>query len=293
MKKLNFRNIPVTGLILVFSGICSSGYSQKKSDQNLQKDGLKIEYNYPAGKTVRYVNETKIVQNMDVMGQSMMVNITMYMGCEIKGKGKDSGNLKLEIKIDSLAQNVESPQGSGGGSINDLKGKLFNMLISPSGKILDMSEATKIVYTLEGSGVRTLDQEFFNYFPSLPLNAVKPGDTWVTHDTLNTKTTTSADYNLVESDFKFEGIEIVDGIDCAKITVVQSGTRKITTQSQGMEIHIAGPFTGTQTLLFAVKEGYLVKESVASRLTGKIEIPDQNMTFAVVMDYTSTNTAVK
>jgi hypothetical protein len=67
----------------------------------------------------------------------------------------------------------------------------------------------------------------------------------------------------------------------------------MTTQAQGMEIHTAGPFTGTQTLLIALKEGYLVKESITSKLTGNIEIPDQNMTFPVVMDITSTNAVVK
>ena len=41
-----------------------------------------------------------------------------------------------------------------------------------------------------------------------------------------------------------------------------------------------GPFTGTQTLLFAVKkEGYLIKESVTLEADRNIEIPDQNMNF--------------
>ena len=97
----------------------------------------------------------------------------------------------------------------------------------------------------------------------------------------------------VESKYKFEGIENIDGIDCAKISVALSGTRKMTTQSQGMNISTNGPFTGTTIILFAVKDGYLVKESVTSRMTGKIEIPDQNMSFPVVMDITSVNQIVK
>jgi hypothetical protein len=60
-----------------------------------------------------------------------------------------------------------------------------------------------------------------------------------------------------------------------------------------MDIKTSGPFTGTQILLFAVKEGYLVKESVTSKITGKIEIPDQNMNFPVVMTITSTQEIVK
>jgi len=62
---------------------------------------------------------------------------------------------------------------------------------------------------------------------------------------------------------------------------------------QGMEIHTSGPYTGTQVLYFAVKEGYLIKEAVSTKMTGNIEIPDQNMSFPVVMNITSSNGVVK
>ena len=55
---------------------------------------------------------------MDVNGQSMLVNMAMYMGCEVKAAGKTGENLKLEITIDSMAQNIESPQGTAGGPID-------------------------------------------------------------------------------------------------------------------------------------------------------------------------------
>jgi hypothetical protein len=84
-------------------------------------------------------------------------------------------------------------------------------------------------------------------------------------------------------------MEDVDGVLCAKISATLSGTRKMTTEAQGMTINTTGPYTGTQTLYFAVKEGYLVKETVNTKMTGNIEIPDQNMTFPVVMNITSTN----
>ncbi len=293
MKNLHVRNLAATGLTLILAGICSLGYSQKKSQESPIKGSIKLEYNYPADKTFKYVADTKIVQDMDVNGQSMLVNVSMYMGCEVKAAGKIGENLKLEIKIDSMAQNVESPQGSAGGPINDVNGKVFNMIISPAGKTIDLTEASKIVYTIQGSGESSLTESFFNYFPVLPKNGVKPGDTWVLKDTIDTKTPTNTIWMPVESNFKFEGIENVDGIECARITATLSGTRKMTTQSQGMEIHTSGPYTGTQVLYFAVKEGYLIKEAVNTKMTGNIEIPDQNMSFPVVMNITSSNGVVK
>ena len=230
---------------------------------------------------------------MDVNGQSMLVNVAIYLGCEVKGAGKTGENLKLEIKIDSMAQNVDSPQGTVGGPLNEVKGKSFNMLISHEGKVIDLSEASKIVYTIEGSGEDNLTQSFLNYFPVLPAGKLNPGDTWSTKDTINVKSSSNSNLMPLESNFKFEGIENVDGIDCAKISASLSGTRKMTTQSQGMEIHVSGPFTGTQLIFIALNEGYLLKESVTTKMTGNIEIPVQNMSFPVVMTATATTQVVK
>ena len=88
MKNLHFKNLTITVMILVLSGIFSAGYSQKKSEANPAKAGVKLEYKYPEGKTFKYISDTKVVQDLDVNGQSMLVNIAMYMGCEVKPHAK-------------------------------------------------------------------------------------------------------------------------------------------------------------------------------------------------------------
>ncbi|HEX7494962.1 MAG TPA: hypothetical protein VF346_12135 [Bacteroidales bacterium] len=293
MKNLHVKNLVISASMLILSGICSLGYSQKRSDAPPVSGGVKLVYIFPGNKPFKYVNDTKVVQNMDVNDQSMLVNISMIMGCEVKPAVKQGENLKLEIKIDTMAQSIESPQGNSGGPINEVKGKSFNLIISPTGKSIDLSEASKVVYNVEGSGESNLGQTFLSYFPTLPTGIVKPGDTWVSNDTLDSKSPTTTVWMPVESKYKFEGIENIDGIECAKISAALSGTRKMTTQSQGMNISTNGPFTGTTVILFAIKDGYLVKESVTSKMTGKIEIPEQNMSFPVVMDITSVNQIVK
>jgi hypothetical protein len=286
----NFSRIVITA-VLAF--ICSAGHAQKITSAAPVQGGVKLEYRYPDAKTFKYVTDSKIIQDMEVNGQSMLVNVTMYLGCEVTGAGKSGDNLKLSIKIDSMAQNVESPQASAGGPIVDVAGKVFNMVISPSGKTIDLTEASKIVYTVQGSGENTMTLAFLNYFPVLPKGVIKPGYTWVTNDTTDSKTPTNTILMPVQSNFTFEGIESVDGIDCAKMTATLSGTRKMITQSQGMEIHTSGPYTGTQVVFVAIKEGYLVKETVTTRMSGTLEIPDQNMSFPVVMTVTATNELAK
>jgi hypothetical protein len=292
MKKQLVKNFSHTMITMVLAFICTVGNAQKSTDTP-SKGAVKLEYNYPEGKVFKYLTDSKIVQDMDVNGQSMLVNISIYLGCEVKGAGKAGENLKLEIKIDSLTQNVESPQGTAGGPIAEVSGKVFNMVISPAGKAIDLSEASKLIYTAGGSAENNMTQAFLNFFPALPKGEVKQGDTWITNDTIDNKTPANSMWVSVQSNLKFDGIESIDGIDCAKITATLTGTRKMITQSQGMEIHSSGPYTGTQVVFVAIKEGNLVKEMVTTKMSGNIEIPDQNMSFPVVMTATATNELVK
>jgi hypothetical protein len=295
-KMLLIRNLFCLTLFLVFlSG--STLYAQKKSKSKQKEapvaEGLKLEYNYPADKSFRYVTDSKIIQDMDINGQSMLVNVATFMGCDVKSAGRQGNNLKLVVKLDSMSQFVDSPQGSAGGGISSLKGKTFNIVISPAGKAEDISEATAVVYTIEGSGESNMAEAFNSFFPALPENPVKPGDTWVVNDTIESKSPTNSMHSPFTSNYKFEGVETINGIECAKISATVSGTRKISTQAQGMDILTNGTFTGTMNILFAVKEGYFVKDSLSSKMTGEIEVVGQGMTFPMVMDITEVKKIAK
>jgi hypothetical protein len=276
-------------LLLVFA-ITTTGYSQKKTKDKLPKGTIKLEYNYPSDKTVKYLNDSKVYQVMDVNGQSMQVNVSSVFGCSVKNVGKQDENLKLEIRIDTMAQNIDTPQGASGGTIKEVQGKIFNMVLSPKGKEVDISEAEKVVFNIEGSGQSNASQSFRSFFPDLPKTPVKPGDTWISSDSVASKTPTTSMKVLTKSENKYEGIEKIDGMDCAKISAAISGTMEMTTQTQGMDVYTSGPFTGQAVMFFAVKEGYFIRQIVTTKMTGNIEISGpQNMSFPVVMDMTSTN----
>lgn len=270
--------------------INSAVFSQKKTDGSLKAGSVILTYHFPADKPVKYLNVSKIVQNMDINGESMLVNVSTAVGCSIKSAGNQDKNLKLEITIDSMYQSVESPQGNSGGIISGVQGKVFSMVISPGGQEIDLSEAKKIVINIEGSGLSDVSQTFTDFFPDLPAGSVAPGYTWSSTDTVASKTASMSMTTIVKSDNRFEGIENINGIDCAKISSVLAGTNDIKTQSQGMDLKTTGTFTGISNMFFGVNEGYFIKQSVTSRMTGKIEIntPD-SMTFPLVMDMTSVN----
>jgi hypothetical protein len=198
--------------------------------------------------------------------------------------GKADDNLKLEITIDSINTKVESMQGSTGGKIKDVEGKTFIMVISPQGKSIDLNEAAKIEYTVEGGGSGNLSHFFANIFHNLPENPVKPGDTWTKNDSIIDKSSTTRTSQVFQSTTKFEGIEKINGVECAKLTSTLTGTMETTTQNQGMDIFYSGPFQGTVTLYFAVNEGYPVKQETSTKMNGTVEISGpQNMTFPIEM----------
>jgi len=272
-------------LIVLFILILSiTGFTLKKSESP-GTNPVKLVYSFAEGKSISYNSATAISQNMDVNGQTMNVLIDYNLGFRVKMVGKSDENLKLEITIDSLITKVDSPNGSVGGKIKDVEGKIFNMLLSPNGKEVDLNEAAKIEYTVEGASGGNLSTTFANIFPDLPEKAVNPGDTWIKNDSVISKTTASKTSQIFQSSNKFEGLEKINGIECAKITSTITGTMATTAQNQGMDIFSSGPYNGTVTLYFAVKEGYFVRQEISTKMTGTIEISGpQNMTFPVVME---------
>ena len=86
---------------------------------------------------------------------------------------------------------------------------------------------------------------------------------------------------------KVEGFEKADGIECARISRQHSGMRTMAVQSQGMDIFIKGPYTGTSECLFAVKEGYLVKLTSSTKMNGNLEITSKGMSMPIGIEMKS------
>ncbi len=288
MARIKTVNL-ITGIMLL-AGVGLTG--QTFSQTTVQKS-VKLEYNIPS-EGVKYLTTSKIIQTMDIMGQSMQANVSSSLGCSIRSTGKTGINMNLEVKIDTLGQLTDSPNGISGGAAKDAIGKTFNMVLAPSGKEIDISEAKKITYSLEGNGPGDMSESFYDYFPNLPENPISPGYTWTDTDTMNGKTQTMSIFMIIKSENKFEGFEASDGVTCAKIVSVLSGTREVKTSSQGMDFKITGPFTGSGTLLFAPSKGYFLKQDITTKMIGTMEMnAPEVMTFPMVMDMTSVNEVVK
>jgi hypothetical protein len=294
MKNLLSGNLLYVTIIIVALNISFNAYAQKKPGNTQQTDAIKLEYKYLKETPIKYLSISKMTQTMDIQGQSMQNNINSVFGCSIKATGKQDSDLKLEIKLDTLGQVVESPMGTAGGSVRDIQGKVINIVISPDGRETDISEAEKVIYTVEGSGESNVSQTFMEFFPILPIKPVKVGDTWNIADSVASTNGATFTKNIVNSTDKLEGIENIDGIECARISSTLSGTMIINTQNQGMDVKMKGTYTGSGILLFAIKEGYFIKQTVISKVTGNVEIAmPESVTFPMVMDVNTVNEVIK
>lgn len=245
-------------------------------------------YKYSA-KSVSYATKSSIHEILDVQGQSMDVYVTSAFGCKIKS----AGNQLLNVTMDSLYQVVDSPQGAMGGPVTDIKDKSFNLGITPTGKVTDLSGAKAITYTIPGSEPGNVSTSFADFFPVLPDVAVTPGYTWTTVDTIKTEGSGTTQVNILSANYKFDGFEDMNGMRCAKFTGETQGTSSMRNQMQGMDMKTSGSFTGSTVTWFAVSEGYFVKFTENTKMKGNMEMPNEGYSFPITMDIIKTTEAVK
>lgn len=251
-----------------------------------QNTPVTLSYKYPS-QGVAYTSKSGIHEVLDVQGQSMDVYVTSSLRCFVRSEG---GN--VNITMDSLSQTIDSPQGVMGGPV-DIKGKSFSLGLSPSGEITDLSPAKKVSFTVPGSADGDLSTTFIDFFPKLPEGQVSPGYTWTSTDTVSSEGTMNNQVTVITSNNKFEGYEDVNGIRCAKITSATQGTSSMRNQVQGMDMKTSGNFTGTVTNWFAPAQGYFVRYSENTKMTGQMEMTNEGYSFPLTMDIVRTTEAVK
>jgi hypothetical protein len=273
MKNQLRKSICSAGLLLLFSGISVSLSSQE----------ISLAYKYAGDKPVGYLYTSAMAQIMDMQGQTMQTDVNSAFGCSVRTAGMQGSNLVLEITADTLGQTTNSPMGGGGVSVADIKGKSCKIILSPEGKVVDLSEAVAIKF-VQGEGAESdLGQALNDFFPQLPEKAVKPGDSWNTTDSSTLKTATMTQTTITSTISKLEGIETIDGVECARILKEGTGTFIMSLQTQGMDINIKGPFTRTSECLVAVKEGHLISQASSMKVTGDLDIASMGMTMPITI----------
>jgi hypothetical protein len=236
-----------------------------------------LEYKMPNGRVLTYKNSEEMAQVMEVMGQTMESTTTSGDTFTFKAKGRKDQNLLLGVTIDEMSMTTTGPEGDESPDMGPVKGKTFDMVLSPLGKEVDVSAAEDITY-ISATGQSNVSSDFKLFFPDLPGQPVRVGDSWTSSagaDDKSERMNIRMDVQYVST---LEGFETVELMECARIRSQVTATISGTGNQEGMDMAIAGTGKGTDLWYFAIKEGIYVRSTAELALKTFITVSAQDMT---------------
>ena len=272
------RSMPVAALaaLIVLAGVALQ--ATPTAPKASAPAATVLEYKMPAGRALTYQTKSEETQVMEVMGQSMDTHATNSSTVTFKSKGPKDKNLLLGVTLDEMAASfTSSAAGDMSPDMSSLKGKSFDMVLSPLGSEVDVAAAEAIKYDMAGA-TRNISSGFKMFFPDLPGKSVKVGDTWPS----NAGVDEDMGEMKMRMDFKnvctLEGFETVDGMECARVSTAVTGTLTGSGSQQGMDMTFAGTTKGKETWYFAIKEGLFIKSTSETTTEMSIDVPAAGMT---------------
>jgi hypothetical protein len=246
--------------VIFFLASCAA----KKPLAERPETGLTLSYKLPPETGLYYVSQSDINQAMEFQGQSLSADIEQVMTFTMEPISASEGKLTLDITLDTLGISIKSPMVNMSADVKEVLGKRFSMDLSDKGEELDLSGAEPIKYSIAQAGSRSIALNFQTFFPDLPAQKIKIGDTWSETDTISEVSEMEEVIIILESNNTFEGIETVGGHECVKVVSQLSGPRNGTQNAQGITLTSKGDVEGVMTWYFAYKEGLFVKSIMES-----------------------------
>ncbi len=278
---MRLKNACVVASILVLAGV--SVQATPTVSETQAAGTTVLEYKMPAGRALTYQGKSEEAQVMEVMGQTVDTNTSGTNTFTFKAKGPKDKSFLLGVTIDDIAVNVAtSAQGDMSPDMSSVKGKSFDMVLSPLGSEDDVSGAEAISYAMAGE-TRNLGSSFKTFFPDLAEKPVKIGDTWPSSDSVEEKTGSMSIRIDLQNVNTLVGFETVDGMECAKISSDVTGAVTGTGNQGGMDMTFSGTSKGKAVWYFAVKEGIYVQGNSESTTQMSIDVSAAGMTIPMTM----------
>ncbi len=248
---------------MIMLSLTATGCGVKKFVSSNLRTGLILQYKLPIDQIRMYRGVTDVVQSQEMMGKPMETTLKIDTGYSIKGTGvDDQNNLMTRVVIESLNIAISSIQGNVSPDTSGLSGKSFGVTYSPEGKELKVAGIEKLPKIGLGMGDERSVKEFFSdLLPVLPDTAVKMGDSWTTSIEKNVQQGPLAGVIRGEATNVLEGIETLQGMECAVIKTRTESTVKGSGIQMGRELNITGVIREISTSYFAYKEGLVVKKT--------------------------------
>jgi hypothetical protein len=236
-----------------------------------------LEYKMPAGRALTYQTSSEDAQVMEVMGQTMDTHIANTGTFTFRAKGQKDKNWLVGVTLDDIAASVTGAQGDMSPDMSSVKGKSFDMVLSPLGVEVDVSGAEALTYAIATES-QSVASGFKVFFPDLPGKPVKVGDTWPSSDSTEEKTGSMTIQIQLQNVHTLEGFETVDGMECARVSSQVTGTISGSGNQMGQDMTFSGTIKGKNVWHFAGKEGIFVKGTTESTTEMSIDVSSAGMT---------------
>jgi hypothetical protein len=259
----------------------------------LPQEAVTLAYKFTAGTPLSYKQIGTQVQNIDVMGQIMVTEISTSLDITLLPKGLKDGNHLLGVTIDGLTINVQGPQGGLTPDLKDIIGKSFDFVLSPRGEEVDVSGASAFYVDTGQGGRRDLSSDFQGLFPNLPDHPVKVGDKWPSEETITQKSDAGDIRIVFKNENTLDGLETVDGRACARIKTAVNGVMSGALTQSGMSLALNANLAGTETSYFGLKDGVFVKSEMAADMNGGIAVEAMGTTIPFTGQQRNTMALVK
>ena len=255
--------------------------------------GLILQYRMPEGQVLKYESWGETHQTLNVMGQTIDVDMASTNIFSVESKGKKENDHQLTITIDGMSIKIQSPQAELEPDMSTVIGKSFDMVLSSLGKELELIGAEAIEFDMGPEGTRNVAAGFQDVFPAVADRPVKVGDTWPDESIVTDKSSSGEAIIKVSSVNTLEAFETIDGLECVRVSAKASGTIEGTGEQQGMELITKGDIKGTATWFFAYKEGLFVKQTMEGSIEGTVNVPSQSIDIPFTREMTSEIKLVK
>lgn len=294
MKKTQKRRMALFVFPLLSLLCALPGCTVKTADVvGSPETGLILKYQMPEGLVLQYETKTTMTQTLDVMGQIQEVEGETASLVTYTSQGQSGSNHKLSATLDKLDMYFATSQGELNPDTSDAVGKSFEMILSPSGKEIELIGATELKVDMGPDGVQDISGDFQDFFADLAENPVKVGDSWTatipvtqTSDSGTTTMTFTHTYTLL-------AFEEAEGYECVKLSIDTSGTYEGSQDQGGMELISEGALEGSGICYFAYKEGIFVKVSAKGVADGIIFISAQNIEIPMTRTYEAEQKLIK
>lgn len=248
--------------------------------------GVLLRYDMPEGKPLAYELTNESDQHMEVMGQNNEISTTQTLAFSLIPDAPKDGSQKLEITIEDMGMTIVSAQGTISPPMGELVGRSFEMAVSNTGTEIGCEAAADLSYKILQEE-RDLTTEFCAFFPDLPEEPVRVGDTW--KSTSNVEPSSGGGGSSLEIDLvnTLTGFETVGGHECARIESEFTGLMAASGTQGPATFKVTGDMEGSSTWHFAYTEGFVVDDFTMGTGDGEIVVTGaQEMTIPTKREFT-------